>query len=246
MKFPIKKLVMFVLVLSLFNVYQAFAVRPILISGFEQPPNVDGVFTPSEWDTYQLYIPNNTLLNGHTTIETFFYFKNDLNYLYIMVDATGDPTQDDWDECLFYFHSDGVIRDLRVFGSDGKLENENYTLVAGFGPSPNNPDLHRIYEWKISLNYLNAEVGKDIDICSPFFKGGSAPYDESSNRDNVWPEGLDPEDISTWGIVALTEPPVGGELTSNSTYVYIFLVSVLMIIATIQRKIYHPDAFFHK
>jgi len=50
-------------------------------------PNIDGVFSPGEWDDAAvvdlLTVPNNTMV-------AYWYIKNDAQYLYMLMDAVGD------------------------------------------------------------------------------------------------------------------------------------------------------------
>jgi len=36
------------------------------------------------------------------------------------------------------------------------------------------------------------------------------PYDEDSGMDNVWPENVNYDDTDTWGILKVSDSPVGG------------------------------------
>jgi hypothetical protein len=231
-----------------------YAIIPVPLSTTDPPPIIDGIFSPGEWAAHQIFIKNNTQMNGLETIQTYVYFVNDQNFLYVMVDATGDPTDSGdgdivtTDECLLVFHNEGERVDVEVLGKGGTEFNNGFYARIGFGPSPNNPNNHKIYEFRIPLSYINAQMGDVIDFCSPLGgkAGGSMPYDGENFRDNVWPEGLDENDLDTWDLIELQHIieilPVGGEILPNILQLIpgilsIIIMLVLGLIKLIQKEV---------
>ena len=208
--------------------------RILLISEYDSvPPNIDGFFPPGEWSNHQIYIEG-----GVTTIETYVYFVNDGSNLYVMVDAIGDESDDDRDECLLSFFSNGVLTEAEIMGPDGTVKSGSFYAVIGYRDSPNNAEDHKMYEWRIPLSLINAEPGQSIDFCSPPFKHKpfetvSMPYDEETGRDNVWPEGVTYDTLETWGILKVSDLPVGGSIIQNhlnSSILYSLGMLLIMLV----------------
>lgn len=188
-------------------------VKPIILSKHDTPPTIDGAFPSGEWTNHQLYFEQGVDVGGYLSLEAYVYFVNDNTYLYIMVDAIGDTSDDDYDECLFWFHNGGTERHLSIVRKDGLIHSNDFYAVIGFGISPNSAQDHRMYEWRIPLDYINVVSGGSVDMCSPHWKDvASMGYDETTGYDNVWPEGVDDTNYDTWGILQLATKPVGGEL----------------------------------
>ena len=62
-------------------------------------PTIDGAAGLTEWGgAYQLYLDG-----AIYPIETYVYFLNDSDNLYVLVDAVDDQSEDDPDECLLVF-----------------------------------------------------------------------------------------------------------------------------------------------
>jgi hypothetical protein len=179
-------------------------------------------------------------MNDLLTIETYAYFVNDQEYLYVMVDATGDPTDDAGDECLLRFHNEGVTRDIEIIGAGGVEKNTDFIAKVGYGQSLNNPNDHKIYEFCIPLVYLNTGVVDFIDFCSPAIgkKIASMPYDSSTGRDNEWPPELDVENMNTWDEVEISEKPVavGGQLLPNILPPLAFASIILLILVFFSKR----------
>lgn len=202
----------------------AFAGRTPLVSHnvAGAGPNINGVVGNGEWPG-----PPQIVFNGNTEPSppytyinpTFVYFCNDLTYIYVLVDAVGDTTQDGGDECLLIF-ANGVDYILTEGFSDGTSCPVGITYASGFGSSPNSPNSHRIHEWRVPLSVINANPGQLIDFCSPHnskylclrpggSQGGSLGYDASNGNDNIWPPGLievndmGAEQRGEWGLLQL-------------------------------------------
>lgn len=182
------------------------------------PPIIDGRFSPSDtWSNPQL-----VLTSPPFPIYTFVYFMHDASNLYVLVDATDDNTDDALDQCLLVFNFTDVIA-IRVIGnSTDHTVSPDFQADIGFTGSPNNSSAHKIYEFSISLSYINATPGSSIDFCSPYalkFIPPSMPYDASTFRDNVYPPGVDTGTIGNieyWSRLTITLPAVGGEIISVS------------------------------
>ena len=202
------------------------AARPIIPSDrIGVYPIVDGYFSANEWSNPQITIDS--------PIQTYVYFVNDEHQLYVMVDATGDSTDDSTDECLLVFDNGGIMRVLSISGLGGTVLSNDVYAVTRFSSSPNNGSNHKIYEWRIPLTYINAEPGQLIDFCSPFWKGiASMPFDGRTFRDNIWPENLVVGDKETWGILRIAlAMPVGGEILPVNKLMLAF--PLVMLIAAV-------------
>jgi hypothetical protein len=185
----------------------------------DNPPKIDGFFSYNEWGNAQILI--------ESPIHTFVFFKNDMHFLYVCVDAAngvgGDYTEEPDDHCLLEFHNpeNGCIFSILINGDVGTFSVDGLKSAIGFGKSPNSVIPHKIYEFKLPFlfkEYEWAKVCKDVDFASPTNNGASIPYDWNSGqpRYNTWPSTVVNEDYSTYGILTLACPPVGGELHQNN------------------------------
>lgn len=221
--------------------------RPVINSRWiTNPPTIDGVFSLGEWSTPQLI-----LLEPTYPINASVYFVNDNTNLYVMVDAVGDGSDSVGDESLLWFNYDPQTS-TNIVGQGGVTKTNGYTAAIGYGSSPNNGTDHKIYEFCIPFTYINAVIGQPIDICSPYGKVfNSIAYDSETDRDNIWPPGLDEEILSTWGILNLqaqqhtrprTHPTVGGIVSSANRlhillpYITLICLSVAVISIGVQKK----------
>ena len=146
-----------------------------------QPPNIDGVVSPDEWDDESEGAGEIDLFNGTLLI------KNDAEYLYLLVDLTGDTGDDalltsapwgDYFWLTFDVNTDGAITPnvdidyaqypgtynlgLTYYVEPGATTGLRPTvsrLGAGFGATTRNTTAHRIWEFAISLN----EIGVDFE-----------------------------------------------------------------------------------
>jgi hypothetical protein len=218
------------------------------------PPIIDGQFSPS--DTWS--IPQLVLTQPDFPIDTFVYFMHDYTNLYVLVDAVGDTTDNGSamvyasDQCLLVFNYSISSADwvpVRIIGnSTVHTVSSEFQADIGFTGSPNNPTPHKIYEFSIPLDYINATAGSPLDFCSPYSMkfGPSMPYDATDGRDNIWPPGLDPSNIynaDNWGIVTLPLPAVGGEIISVSSLILLapwiaLTIAALAIGFALMRKNY--------
>jgi hypothetical protein len=211
----------------------AFGQRPVITSDWTSTsPTIDGKFTTlTEWPYAS---PDITIPDSLTTIKTYVYFQNDGIYLYVMVDAAGDETDDENDECLLVF--DFLHRVfVEIYGKgDTIVSPPPFQAAVGFDYSPNEQTVkHKLYEFKVPRSYIYAD--STVDFCSPpiGIKPVSMPYDSSSGKDNVYPSSLDYENIETWALVELTHPAVGGELVSINTLTIIrpWIVLAIAVVA---------------
>jgi hypothetical protein len=208
--------------------------RPIIHSVWATtPPSINGQFEAGEWGNPQIVftVPpyDNSYLNASV------YFANDASKLYVMVDAVGDQTDDRGDESLLVFNYPhwvwvefwGVGGTICRGGAGGCFAPSGTIGAVGYYTSPNSAQRHKIYEVSIPLASLNATAGQTLDFCSPKKPlgtsvpptgGSSISFDESTRRDNPWPDGLvfyvDPAtntahtDVNTWGRLSLAPNPV--------------------------------------
>ncbi|MBD3207047.1 hypothetical protein GF319_11995 [Candidatus Bathyarchaeota archaeon] len=223
------------------NIFIVNALKSEPLGEFDTPPLIDGVFTKGEWKVSQIYIVNNTEINEKTSIETYVYFLNDNKFLYVMVDATGDPTDSTGlsDICLLVFQKNGDEVRIHIEGTAGTTVDNDFFAKIGYGASPNNPNNHKIYEFKIPLEYLNIKAGENLDFCSPMEgKHGSMPYDGNTLRDNIYPPGLLYDDLSTWDEVEISKKPVavGGQLLPNILPPLSFASIILLILVFFSKR----------
>jgi hypothetical protein len=192
-----------------------YAVRPPISSQWtSNPPTIDGRFTLGEWFNLQITVQGPSFPDNYTK-PTFVYFMNDNSRLYVLVDASGDGTDDGLDECLLVFGFPPNNVDVEIIGASSTRVTVNFDAAVGFDSSPNNQTAHKIYEFSIPFSYINAQPGQSLVFSSPLSGkfGGSMPYDATTLHDNVWPVGLKEDGISTYdtlGIGSQPVAPVGG------------------------------------
>jgi hypothetical protein len=218
----------------------AYSQKPVITSRYtDSPPTIDGSFTAGEWSNLQI-----VMMEPDFPIDAFAYFMNDDSYLYVLVDAIEDTTQDSMDECLLVFDFDSLIKvSVKGTSTSATKSSENFDAAIGFEGSPNSPIDHKIYEFCIPLDYINVDPGDSIDFCSPFWKEiASIPYDASRSGppedvDNVWPPGIGYDDAfrtnkQLWGILSVGAfAPVGGIITPTNKLV--ILIPYLALVALI-------------
>jgi len=177
-------------------------------------------------------------LSRHYVKPTFVYFMNDNSRLYVLVDASGDGTNDGSDECLlvFGFPPPNNVK-VEIIGASGTRVTVNFDAAVGFDSSPNNQTAHKIYEFSIPFSYINAQPGQPLDFSSPLSgKHLSMPYDATTTHDNVWPVGLIESDISTYDTLDIGSPPipVGGYMEPvNKLSIIAPYLTLLGLVATI-------------
>jgi len=217
--------------------------RPILQSAWtDKAPKIDGLSSSSEW--YNLVI---FMQPPNYPIEAYVYMMNDNNWLYVLVDAVGDTTDDAADECLLMFEYGSFIS-INIIGASGTTISNNYRAAVGYGPSPHSSGNHKIYEFKIPLSYVGlVPGGGSVDFCSPEeAKGGpSIVFDESTGLDNIYPYWLEMGEENTWGLLFASlrtaGPAVGGYYMETNRFTilapYVMLaVGLLGLGYAIKRK----------
>jgi hypothetical protein len=203
----------------------AYSARPVIYSKFTStPPIIDGVFTQGDTWTTNLQI---TMLEPEYPITAYVYILNDEDYLYFLVDAAGDTTNGESDECLLVFNFNPPYIKVQVKGQGGDhTSGLPYDGVIGYDSSPNSANSHKIYEFRILWAYIGISAGQPIDFSSPPWKSVSMPYDGggdgSPSRDNVWPKSLVVEEIETWPMLyTAASGPVGGVMEPVNTFALI-------------------------
>lgn len=201
------------------------------------PPTIDGRFTAGEWFNLQIAIQGSAYPESYVK-PTFVYFMNDNSRLYVLVDAAGDITNDLLDECLLVFGFQNRVS-VEIIGLSGTRLSGTFDAAVGFYTSPNNSTVHKIYEFSIPFSFINAQPGQPLDFSSPLSGKhfASMPYDSLTTHDNVWPVGLDPDDINTYSRLRVgTQPPapVGGAVVSvNKLSIAVPYLALLGIAATV-------------
>ncbi len=173
------------------------------------PPTIDGNWTPGEWSDAVMVdltpIANNNL-------GTYMYIMNNDTYLFILYDAFGDNTEDPMDGSAVGFDSnhDGVNGpndgDDDYFGVGSFIGTETHyeynisagwwqmhcspfsdpglAVAMGFNTTPNSGSDHRIYEWSIPLDQLDAGPGSILGFAAGcqeapgIFDGDTFSYDQ--------------------------------------------------------------------
>ena len=200
------------------------------------PPVIDGKME-GLWSNPQI-----TMKTPDYPIDAFAYFLNDQSNLYILVDAVGDTTQEALDECLLWFgfapSFPGYTARVNVFGDGHADGTAGYNAAAGFDSSSNSPTPHMIYEFRIPLSLIQIQPGQSITVCSPEWKGRSIVYDYATNKDNIWPQGLDLSDVNTWAILqtSLSRPVGGVVMPTNKLEIltpYLALVGLVAAVSAV-------------
>jgi hypothetical protein len=192
--------------------------RPTITSQWTtQPPTIDGAITQGEWSNLQITFDSSTYPTSYV-LPTYVYFLNDKTNLYVLVDAVGDTHDNSLDQCLLVFGFDPNPNNLikiRIIGASGThMSAPPFEAAIGFGGSPQNSALHKIYEFSIPFTYINGQPGQPLVFSSPPWKGVSMPFDQDTGHDNVWPLGWSQSDVNTYGSLgtapsAIPEYPLG-------------------------------------
>jgi hypothetical protein len=174
--------VLLITALLLFNIYGVTQASVPTTT----PPNIDGVVTLGEW------VLSEVIPLPHGTMHT----KHDANFLYVLLDLTGD-TLDDLND-YFYLTFDVNLNEIINSGTDINYgitvgntlclqyylgpsvwtgcSSPTSQLGIGFGPSHNSSINHRIFELAISRAEISAltndyvRVGIRTSSTNPFFK----------------------------------------------------------------------------
>jgi hypothetical protein len=180
-------------------------------------PTIDGIVSPGEWLwTPQIQITG-TGWPATYVVPTYATFVNNDTDLFVLVDAQGDQTVSNCDECLLVFDDDTSGDAWSGFyAAEIYAQNAASATAAplggyaamGFSGTP----AHRVYEFRIPLASIGATPGQAIYFASPAEGkqciGGSMPFDGSTGFDNVWPVGLVMSSRGSWSALsaALAEP----------------------------------------
>lgn len=212
------------LIMIAFSPNHIFANGVPLISTYTtSDPIVDGNYysTVNEW-------PSDTseaALEIMNPVHTLVYIKNSNSSLFMMVNAasvSGDYTEENEDHCSVYIYKNGQGLRVTVFG-DGTKFCESTSSVSnpltwntitcpagvmaadGFGPTPEKPISHRMYEFKLPLSAIGAVPGDLIYFASPYDVLNSLPFDYNLDLSmyNIWPSAATASDLTTWGQIQL-------------------------------------------
>jgi len=222
------------------------------------PPIIDGAIGSEEWPVSpQIEFTAGGGYPASYVLPTSIYFMNDARNLYVLVDAVGDNTSGIGDECLLVFDCNSNPLDgyrvARVVQNNTSpimwtQSNSGFVAAIGFGGVPP----HKIYEFCIPFAFLGCGPGDPLDFCSPFFKtsyAGSAPFDSSNGRDNIWPLDLGfssgwMSSIGGWGILTSADrmPWVGGDvfpvvgMELLTPYVVMILLTATALAVAVRRR----------
>ncbi len=179
-------------------------------------PTIDGIFNNlNEWS-------DSTITHLTTSVEVYIYTKNDNDFLYVCLDAIGDTSNGmDGYYLIFDTDHDGAPTPNHddLFLGEANQGHEHYVDDAGagynpqyhcdfsshsglegaiaFGTSPNSAITHQIYEIKIPLDLLTVEAGNTLGFVIYVF-------DADTMLTTIWPTGVNPNDLSTWGDLILS------------------------------------------
>jgi len=238
----------------------AYSQKPTINSQWtNSPPAIDGKFTDGEWSNLQITF-NSPEYPADYVLPTYAYFLNDESNLYVLVDAVGDTTDADLDECLLIFDNNSNPTDgftvVRIQGINDPTKwtksSDNFIAAIGYDSSPNSPDAHKIYEFAIPFTFIDTQPGQSFDFCSPYWKSplpaGSMPLDSETQYDNIWPQGLGKdtsgwkENADGWGLInSRFITPVGGYFIPINKvailFPYLALVALIgAVISIVIRK----------
>ncbi len=230
-------------------------------------PVIDGKFVAGEYDDPQIVfnVPpyNNSYLN------TSVHFVNDAKWLYVLVDATGDQTDNPLDEALLVFgYSPNAIGSTIVafrgvagfectyLGVNAAPSHDcvvprNTHVKIGYDVSPNSIYSHKIFEAIIPLDTIG-KSGQAINFSSPKAnvfplcmgkgcQGGSLGYDSETGKDNVWPQGLVLSSVETWGILILASGPIP-EFPHSTAFVVAATLACLMLLTKRLKQSCHRSS----
>ncbi|UCE37914.1 MAG: Ig-like domain-containing protein [Thermoplasmata archaeon] len=194
------------------------------------PPTIDGNFTPGEWNDAVMI--DLTTIPGNM-VGSYMYVMNNDTCLFILYDAFGDNTNDpmdgtaagfdtnhdgvngpnDGDDDYFYFggpmvgegHYDYnmLIMDWQEHCSP--FSDPGLAAAMGFNTTPNSGSDHRIYEWSIPLDQLDASLGDIIGFAAgcQLMPG---VYDADSGNYDQWPVNLPPIPLDQYGNLIIGGP----------------------------------------
>jgi hypothetical protein len=114
---------------------------------------IDGRLAETEEPDFSVFwTPSSPHPDGYT----YGWLQADDHYLYAAVEVTADNTCDTADWGALYVMVNGELQEFRVSAI------ENQWGVAGFQYTSTVPYEHRVYEFKIPLNEINAGIGDEI------------------------------------------------------------------------------------
>lgn len=157
------------------------------------PPTIDGLKGTGEWTG----AANLSLRTPTYPIDTDVYFRNDSTNLYVLVDAIGDTTDSNLDECLLVFGLPPNVKIVEMWRDDSKnpvVQKNGSSAATAYNMGMSGG--HRVYEFRIPLSNLNLQPGQSTEFYSPislkqgYIHYASMPFDAGTNRDNVYPTGL--------------------------------------------------------
>lgn len=210
-------------------------------------PTIDGVVGAGEWPAP----PNRHLQPPDYPIETNFTCVYDAQNLYVLVDAVGDITDGNFDECLLVFDLPPDHKIVEIWKDGGLVT--RFTGGAA-GDSSMGLDGHRVYEFGISLASIGLRPGGSIPFYSPVqYKTpgiwASMPFDSDDGRDNVFPDGLvvqsvwDPNSstavitsVTGYDRLSLGMPPVGAPSLNAWGMIGLVLMLGAMGCLALQRR----------
>jgi len=153
------------------------------------PPTIDGGIGTGEWPA----AGNMVLQPPNYQIVTFFTCVYDAQNLYVLVDAVGDWTGGEGDECLLVFDLPPSHKIVEIWETATGIVHRFEGGASG--QSEMGFDGNRAYEFMINLGSIGLQRGRSIPFYSPAqFKSpgvwASMPYDSDSGKDNVFPYDL--------------------------------------------------------
>ena len=137
---------------------------------FDGGITVDGLLEESADPDFSVFwTPSSPHPDGYTY--GWLHFDNE--YLYAAVEVTADNTPDEEDWGAIYVMVNGELKEFRVSC------NETDWGISGFQYTSSVPYEHRIYEFAIPLNEINAGIGSEVQY-------GFGCYGTVTQYDEVW------------------------------------------------------------
>lgn len=204
-------------------------------------PTIDGVMASGEWSG----APQIQMTNPDYPITTNVYFRHDTTYLYALVDAMGDTTDGNYDECLLVFDLPPNMKVAEIWKDPSGIIRRPGTVadLSEMGMSGG----HRTYEFRIPFSALGIEPGQSLPFYSPKVEKmngafASIPFDsvngilDGTDPDNVYPSNLnvvnyfDPVNVQITNYATLGILPITSDIPALSDW-GLYLTSGLLGLA---------------
>ncbi|MFC1696898.1 FG-GAP repeat domain-containing protein [Nanoarchaeota archaeon] len=188
----------------------------------ETTPKIDGVIDDGEWDDANLtqfwFVPTSDHPEGYI----YIYAKNDIDYLYFLLDVTPDNTWDGDDYCGYMIDLD-YDYDYDIEAYLQAYDDPSFDEAIGFGTSPNAGYDHRICEFKLSRDNLLDFFFRSMNDIDLSLEMGIAFHGYGTlSPEWTWPINIPIFDAEYYGDLILADffpskPIIGWEFETGST-----------------------------